>query len=35
MDEARIRTFDPDLRSLFSINTQEDLDRAERALLGG
>ena len=35
IEEPRLKTFDPDLRSLFSINTQQDLERAERLLLGG
>ena len=35
IEEPRLKTFDPDLRSLFSVNTQQDLDRVERLLLGG
>ena len=35
IEEPRLKTFDPDLRSLLSVNTQQDLERAERLLLGG
>ena len=34
VDEARLSTFDPDLRSMMSVNTQEDLERAESLLRG-
>ncbi len=34
VDEERLTAFDLDMRSMMSVNTQEDLDRAERLLQG-
>ena len=34
VEQARLATFDPDLRSMMNVNTQEDLERAESLLRG-